>query len=163
MNMDVLLAALVEQKGSDLFITVDAPPTLKVNGRLVSLRPAPLDKTTALALIRESLDETHFERFLHTREANYAIQRGSLGRFRVSAFWQQDMPGMVLRRIETRIPTFDELVLPPILQEVAMAKRGLVLFVGGPGAGQGPPPRARVGGWHHPGGGPHRAVGGAGG
>jgi Tfp pilus assembly ATPase PilU len=63
-------------------------------------------------LIRESLDETHFERFLHTREANYAIQRGSLGRFRVSAFWQQDMPGMVLRRIETRIPTFDELVLP---------------------------------------------------
>ncbi|MDH1221711.1 type IV pili twitching motility protein PilT, partial [Aeromonas caviae] len=111
MNMDVLLAALVEQKGSDLFITVDAPPTLKVNGRLVSLGPAPLDKTTALALIRESLDETHFERFLHTREANYAIQRGSLGRFRVSAFWQQDMPGMVLRRIETRIPTFDELVL----------------------------------------------------
>ncbi|MDK3163403.1 type IV pili twitching motility protein PilT, partial [Aeromonas caviae] len=67
MNMDVLLAALVEQKGSDLFITVDAPPTLKVNGRLVSLGPAPRDKTTALALIRESLDETHFERFLHPR------------------------------------------------------------------------------------------------
>nr|WP_270835447.1 hypothetical protein [Aeromonas sp. QDB30] len=62
MNMDVLLAALVEQKGSDLFITVDAPPTLKVNGRLVSLGPAPLDKTTALALIRESLDEYLFTR-----------------------------------------------------------------------------------------------------
>jgi twitching motility protein PilU len=112
MNMDVLLAALVEQ-GLGSLHHGRCPPTLKVNGRLVSLRPAPLDKTTALALIRESLDETHFERFLHTREANYAIQRGSLGRFRVSAFWQQDMPGMVLRRIETRIPTFDELVLPP--------------------------------------------------
>ncbi|MFQ2713553.1 PilT/PilU family type 4a pilus ATPase [Aeromonas caviae] len=145
MNMDVLLAALVEQKGSDLFITVDAPPTLKVNGRLVSLGPAPLDKTTALALIRESLDETHFERFLHTREANYAIQRGSLGRFRVSAFWQQDMPGMVLRRIETRIPTFDELVLPLILQEVAMAKRGLVLFVGATGAGKSTTQAAMIG------------------
>ena len=144
MNMDVLLAALVEQRAR-ISSSRSMPPTLKVNGRLVSLGPAPLDKTTALALIRESLDETHFERFLHTREANYAIQRGSLGRFRVSAFWQQDMPGMVLRRIETRIPTFDELVLPPILQEVAMAKRGLVLFVGATGAGKSTTQAAMIG------------------
>jgi len=145
MNMDVLLAALVEQKGSDLFITVDAPPTLKVNGRLVPLGDKPLDKQAALALVRESLDEAHFERYLHSREANYAIHREGLGRFRVSAFWQQDMPGMVMRRIETRIPTFEELVLPPILQEVAMAKRGLVLFVGATGAGKSTTQAAMIG------------------
>ena len=145
MNMDVLLAALVEQKGSDLFITVDAPPTLKVNGRLVPLGDKPLDRQTALTLVRDSLDETHFERYLHSREANYAIHREGLGRFRVSAFWQQDMPGMVLRRIETRIPTFEELVLPPILQDVAMAKRGLVLFVGATGAGKSTTQAAMIG------------------
>ena len=145
MNMDVLLTALVEQKGSDLFITVDAPPTLKVNGRLVPLGDKPLDRQAALTLVRDSLDETHFERYLHSREANYAIHREGLGRFRVSAFWQQDMPGMVLRRIETRIPTFEELVLPPILQDVAMAKRGLVLFVGATGAGKSTTQAAMIG------------------
>ena len=145
MNMDVLLAALVEQKGSDLFITVDAPPTLKVNGRLVPLTAAPLDKQAAIALVRESLDTEHFERYLRTREANYAIHREGLGRFRVSAFWQQDQPGMVLRRIETRIPTFEELVLPPVLRDVAMAKRGLVLFVGATGAGKSTTQAAMIG------------------
>ncbi|UNP88081.1 PilT/PilU family type 4a pilus ATPase [Aeromonas encheleia] len=145
MNMDVLLAELVAQKGSDLFITVDAPPTLKVNGRLVSLGDKPLDRPAALALVRESLDAEHFERYLHSREANYAIHREALGRFRVSAFWQQDLPGMVLRRIETHIPSFGELVLPPILQEVAMAKRGLVLFVGATGAGKSTTQAAMIG------------------
>jgi len=156
MNMDVLLAALVEQKGSDLFITVDAPPTLKVNGRFapptlkvngrfIPLGDKPLDREAALALVKESLDQAHFEHYTRTREANCAIQRAALGRFRVSAFWQQDMPGMVLRRIETKIPTFDELMLPPILQDVVMAKRGLVLFVGATGAGKSTTQAAMIG------------------
>lgn len=145
MNMDVLLAALVEQKGSDLFITVDAPPTLKVNGRFIPLGDKPLDREAALTLVRESLDQAYFERYTRTREANCAIQRAALGRFRVSAFWQQDMPGMVLRRIETKIPTFDELMLPPILQDVVMAKRGLVLFVGATGAGKSTTQAAMIG------------------
>lgn len=145
MNMDVLLAALVEQKGSDLFITVGAPPTLKVNGRLVPLGETPLDNQATLALVKSSLDGAHFERYLRTREANYAIHREALGRFRVSAFWQQDQPAMVLRRIETRIPGFDELLLPPILQDIAMAKRGLVLFVGATGAGKSTTQAAMIG------------------
>lgn len=145
MNMDVLLAKLVAQKGSDLFVTVGAPPTLKINGRLVPLGEVPLDSQAALSLVRESLDAEHFKHYLHVREANYAIHREELGRFRVSAFWQQDLPGMVLRRIEARIPTFEELVLPSILQEVAMAKRGLVLFVGATGAGKSTTQAAMIG------------------
>ncbi|MCZ4263274.1 type IV pili twitching motility protein PilT, partial [Limimaricola sp. G21655-S1] len=82
------------------------------------------------------LSSDHFERYIRTKEANYAIYREALGRFRVSAFWQQELPGMVVRRIETRNPTFEDLQLPKILQEVAMAKRGLVLFVGATGAGK---------------------------
>lgn len=145
MNLDALLTELVARKGSDLFITVGTPPTLKVNGHLQSLAEAPLDKARALALVKETLSQEHFERYLHTKEANYAIHREELGRFRVSAFWQQELPGMVLRRIETRIPTFDELALPPILQEIALAKRGLVLFVGATGAGKSTTQAAMIG------------------
>ncbi|MBF4800225.1 type IVa pilus ATPase TapU [Aeromonas hydrophila] len=145
MNLDALLTELVARKGSDLFITVGTPPTLKVNGHLQSLTEAPLDKARALALVKETLSPEHFERYLRTKEANYAIHREELGRFRVSAFWQQELPGMVLRRIETRIPTFDELALPPILQEIALAKRGLVLFVGATGAGKSTTQAAMIG------------------
>ena len=116
------------------------PPTLKVNGRLVPLGETPLDRQAALALVKRSLWMRRALRNATSTpwEANYAIHRGAWP-FRVSAFWQQDLPGMVLRRIETRIPTFDELVAP-ILQDVAMAKSGLVLFVG-PRAPANPPPR----------------------
>ncbi|CAJ1844344.1 type IVa pilus ATPase TapU [Aeromonas salmonicida] len=145
MNLDALLAELVARKGSDLFITVGTPPTLKINGHLVSLGSEALDKQSALTLVRETLSPEHFERYIRTREGNYAIHREALGRFRVSAFWQQELPGMVVRRIETRIPTFDELTLPPILQEVAMAKRGLVLFVGATRTGKSTTQAAMIG------------------
>ena len=145
MNLDALLAELVARKGSDLFITVGTPPTLKINGHLFSLGSEALDKQSALTLVRETLSPEHFERYIRTREGNYAIHREALGRFRVSAFWQQELPGMVVRRIETRIPTFDELTLPPILQEVAMAKRGLVLFVGATGTGKSTTQAAMIG------------------
>lgn len=145
MNLDDLLSELVERKGSDLFVTVGSPPTLKVNGHLVSLGGAALDKKGALTLVRDTLSSDHFERYIRTKEANYAIYREALGRFRVSAFWQQELPGMVVRRIETRIPTFEDLQLPKILQEVAMAKRGLVLFVGATGAGKSTTQAAMIG------------------
>jgi len=145
MNLDALLAELVSRKGSDLFITVGTPPTLKINGHLFSLGSEALDKQSALTLVRETLSPEHFERYIRTKEGNYAIHREALGRFRVSAFWQQELPAMVVRRIETRIPTFDELTLPPILQEVAMAKRGLVLFVGATGTGKSTTQAAMIG------------------
>ena len=113
----------LNKRAPDLFITVDAPDPQ--GQRASGVRSgSSLDKTVP-ELIRESLDETHFERFLHTREANFAIQRGSLGRFR-SAPSGRGYAGHGAAPHRTRIPTFDELVLPPILQEVAMAKRGLV-------------------------------------
>ncbi|MFE8729909.1 type IV pili twitching motility protein PilT, partial [Aeromonas hydrophila] len=85
MNLDELLGQLVEKKGSDLFVTVGTPPTLKVNGHLLSLGGEALDKKAALTLVRETLSPEHFERYIRTREANYAIHRETLGRFRVSA------------------------------------------------------------------------------
>ncbi|MGL5660849.1 MAG: PilT/PilU family type 4a pilus ATPase [Aeromonas sp.] len=145
MKLDDLLTELVAQKGSDLFVTVGSPPTLKVNGHLVSLGGARLDKNSTLALVKETLSHEHIERYIRTKEANYAIFREALGRFRVSAFWQQEQPGMVVRRIETCIPTFDDLQLPTILQEVAMGKRGLVLFVGATGAGKSTTQAAMIG------------------
>ena len=105
-------AALVEQRLGPLHHG-RCPPLSRSTGAWCRSEKPLLDRQTALALVKSSLDAEHFERYQHTREANYAIHREGFGRFRVSAFWQQDLPGMVLRRIETRIPTFDELVLPP--------------------------------------------------
>ncbi|MGY3868473.1 PilT/PilU family type 4a pilus ATPase [Aeromonas crassostreae] len=136
MTLESLLAQLVERQGSDLFVTVGSRPMVKVDGRLLPIDGAPLDEEQTLALIRETLSPEHLARFMATQEANYAIHKPGLGRFRVSAFWQQALPGMVLRRIETRIPTFEELGLPDILKEIGMAKRGLVLFVGATGTGK---------------------------
>jgi len=136
MSLDALLTELVARKGSDLFITVGTPPTLKVNGHLQSLGGEPLDKKSALTLVKETLSQDHFERYIRTKEANYAIHREELGRFRVSAFWQQDLPGMVLRRIETKIPTVEELSLPAVIKTLAMTKRGLIIFVGATGTGK---------------------------
>jgi twitching motility protein PilU len=136
MKLEALLAHLVERQGSDLFVTVGSRPIVKVDGRLSPVEETVLDEAQTLALIRETLSPERLEHFMMTQEANYAIHRPDLGRFRVSAFWQQALPGMVLRRIETRIPTFEELGLPDILKEIGMAKRGLVLFVGATGTGK---------------------------
>ncbi|MHA6999956.1 PilT/PilU family type 4a pilus ATPase [Aeromonas schubertii] len=145
MSMDAWLGELVARRGSDLFVTTGMAPTVKQDGRFVALGDTPLsakEVEEAMALI---MDEESRHLFAQTREANFAIQRPGLGRFRVSTFLQLAQPGMVLRRIETRIPTFEELKLPPVLREVVMAKRGLILFVGATGAGKSTTQAAMIG------------------
>ncbi|WP_445396314.1 PilT/PilU family type 4a pilus ATPase [Zobellella sp. An-6] len=145
MELTPFLEAMQSQRASDLYISAGIAPTLKVQGRLLPLGTAPLTEAQALALVESCMNDDWRQRFHRHREANFAISDEQSGRFRVSAFWQQEKAGMVIRRIESRIPTFEELYLPEILREVAMAKRGLVLFVGGTGTGKSTTQAAMIG------------------
>ncbi len=131
-----LLRNMVEKKASDLFITAGRQPSLKIHGKLHSLTEKPLTPQQARELVLNSMNPQQRETFEKTFECNYAIAVSSLGRFRVSCFYQRNAVGMVIRRIEMRIPTIEELQLPAVVKELAMVKRGLVLFVGATGTGK---------------------------
>ena len=131
-----LLELMFQQKASDLFITAGRPPTLKVDGKLVEVSKNPLKEDQAHAIVLGIMNQRQKDEFENTKECQFAIALPNMGRFRVSAFTQRDAAGMVLRRIETHIPDAEDLHLPPVLKELVMQKRGLVLFVGGTGTGK---------------------------
>lgn len=135
MQLTTLLEKMVVTKASDLFVTAGLPVSAKINGELLPLEQAALSAEQALALVLAAMNDKQQAEFLRTKECNFAIANDA-GRFRVSAFFQRDQAGMVIRRIVTTIPEVDDLGLPPILKEVIMSKRGLVLFVGGTGTGK---------------------------
>ncbi len=145
MKLEQLLLAMHKVKGSDVYVSVGMPPAIKVDGQLQSAGKEELDAAGVEDLVKQAMKPGLYEGFCKTREANFAINIDKVGRFRVSAFFQKDQPGMVIRRIETRIPTFEELHLPPVLKEICMAKRGLVLFVGGTGSGKSTSQAALIG------------------
>lgn len=134
MNLQQILEEMVRCKASDLYITVDAPCLLRIDGNLHPLGE-PLDRQAVDLMVNEAMDSKLQQEFASTREANFALVRGEL-RFRISAFWQRELPGMVIRRIETEIPDIFELNLPMDMQRMALAKRGLVLVVGATGSGK---------------------------
>ncbi len=134
--MEQLLGVMVESKGSDLFITAGWPPSIKVDGVIRPAGKQPLTPEQSRELVLLLMNDRQREEFDETNECQFAIGRPKLGRFRVSAFVQRDAAGMVLRRIETKIPTLEELKLPSVLRDLAMTKRGLVIFVGGTGTGK---------------------------
>jgi twitching motility protein PilU len=135
-DFNALLVMMVERKASDLFITAGRPPTVKINGRFHAVGKADLTVRQARESVLSIMNEKQQREFERDRECNFAISAQGLGRFRVSAFVQRECAGMVLRRIETRIPTIQELYLPPILEDLAVVKRGLALFVGATGTGK---------------------------
>jgi twitching motility protein PilT len=130
-----LLRKMVEVKGSDLFLTAGFPPAIKVDGR-VKPHDQPLTPQQSAALVRSIMNDRQTKEYDATKECNFAIAPPRIGRFRVSAFIQQGHSGAVMRTINTKIPTLEELELPPVLKDVAMTKRGLVLIVGGTGSGK---------------------------
>ncbi|MDN3681726.1 PilT/PilU family type 4a pilus ATPase [Vibrio tapetis subsp. quintayensis] len=134
MGLTEILAQMVSQQASDIYITVGSPCLLRVDGEMQPLGDS-LTEHQVHALLNSSMDEVRHGEYLRDKEANFAIVRDS-GRFRVSAFFQRELPGAVIRRIETQIPTFSELSLPDILQDMSIAKRGLVLVVGATGSGK---------------------------
>ena len=131
-----LLNMVVKQKASDLFITANFPPAIKVDGRIMPVSKTTLTPTHTIELARSIMHDKQAAEFENSKEVNFAVSPPGIGRFRVNAFLQQGRVGMVMRRINTTIPSFDELSLPPVLKDVIMSKRGLVLFIGATGSGK---------------------------
>ncbi len=136
MDFKALLALMVEKKASDLFITAGKPPCMKIDGKVVDVSKNFLTADQALKVVLSIMEQRQKDEFEHTKECQFAMGVEGLGRFRVSAFTQRDAAGMLLRRIETHIPSSEDLHLPPVLKELIMYKRGLVLFVGATGTGK---------------------------
>lgn len=136
MEFEKLLRLMVEKGGSDLFITTGVPPSMKVNGRVLPVAKEPLSPDQAREVVLGVMNEQQRAEFAEKHECNFAISSRGVGRFRVSAFYQRNLVGMVLRRIEVNIPTLDQLRLPEALKKLSMTKRGLVLFVGATGTGK---------------------------
>jgi twitching motility protein PilU len=130
------LKLMVHKKASDLFITAGVAPSIKVNGRIVPITQTPLTAQDARDMVLNVMNPLQREEFEKTHECQFAIGVAGVGRFRVSCFYQRNCVGMVLRRIESKIPTIEELNLLPIVKQLAMTKRGIVIFVGATGAGK---------------------------
>ncbi len=131
-----LLRLMVSRGGSDLFITGDFPPAIKVDGRVTKVSSQPLNAGHTLALTRALMNDKQSAEFERTKECNFAISPPGVGRFRVNAFLQQGKVGMVMRVIPTTLPTIDGLMLPPVLKDIVMTKRGLTILVGSTGSGK---------------------------
>ncbi|HJE68139.1 PilT/PilU family type 4a pilus ATPase [Pseudomonas oryzihabitans] len=136
MDFDRFLQLMVDKGASDLFITTGVPPSMKINGRMTPVTKDSLTPEQCRALVLGVMNDEQRQEFQQKRECNFAISARGIGRFRVSAFYQRNLVGMVLRRIEVNIPTVEQLRLPEIIKKLAMTKRGLVIFVGATGTGK---------------------------
>ncbi|UXH80796.1 PilT/PilU family type 4a pilus ATPase [Roseateles amylovorans] len=131
-----LLRLMVSRKGSDLFLTADFPPAIKVDGKVTKVSPQPLTGQHTLQLARSIMNDKQAADFERTKECNFAISPQGIGRFRVNAYIQQSHVALVLRTIPQILPTVESLDLPPILKDVVQTKRGLVILVGATGSGK---------------------------
>ena len=131
-----LLKLLIERKGSDLFLTADFPPAIKVDGQISKVSPQPLSSQHTQSLARAIMNDKQAAEFERSRECNFAIAPAGIGRFRVNCFLQMGKVGIVMRTIPGQIPTIDGLGLPQVLKNVALAKRGICILVGGTGSGK---------------------------
>jgi twitching motility protein PilU len=143
--MQDLLRRVVERKASDLFVTAGFPPAIKVDGEIRPQMDRALAPEQSAVLVRSLMSDRQSKEFDSTKECNFAIAPPGIGRFRVSAFVQQGCSGAVIRQINAKIPSFEELELPAVLREVVLSKRGLVIVVGGTGSGKSTSLAAMVG------------------
>jgi twitching motility protein PilU len=143
--MQDLLRRMVDRKGSDLFITASFPPAIKIDGEVRPQTDKALAPEQSAVLVRSIMNDRQTREFDATKEANFAIAPPGIGRFRVSAFVQQGQTGCVIRQINATIPTIEELELPPILKDIVMSKRGIVIVVGATGSGKSTTLAAMVG------------------
>jgi len=149
MKIEELLQRVIKEGASDGFISAHAAPSIKVDGQILPVSDKPLSKEEAKQMVLSVMREDQKQEFLEHHECNFAIGSKTLGRFRVSAFVQRGQCGMVLRRIETKIPSIEALGLPPIINDLAMTQRGLVIFVGATGTGKSTSLAAMVGHRNH--------------
>src|SRR5882672_4863324 len=140
-----LLRALLAKRGSDLFITAGFPPAMKIDSKMTPVSQTALNAQHTAMLVRAVMNDKQAAEFEATKECNFAINPAGIGRFRVNAFVQQANVGIVLRVITTTIPKIEELGLPPVLKDIIMTKRGLVIMVGATGSGKSTTLAAMVG------------------
>lgn len=136
MEIEPLLQLMIDKDGSDLFISEGRAPGLKSQGKIHNVGKTALTSTQTRDMALATMEDWQREEFLREKELNYAIVSKNGGRFRVNTFFQRGVMGMVLRKIPTDIPTPEDLKLPPILKELCMNKRGIIIFVGGTGTGK---------------------------
>ena len=144
-----LLRLMLSKKASDLFITVDFPPAIKLDGKMTPVMDQKLTSQHTAELVRAMMNDKQAAEFEANKECNFAISPSGIGRFRVNCFVQQSRIGMVLRTITTTIPKIEDLGLPPVLKDVVMNKRGLVIMVGGTGSGKSTSLAAMIGYRNH--------------
>ena len=144
-----LLRLMLSKKGSDLFISADFPPAMKLDGKMTPVMDQKLTGQHTADLARAMMNDKQAAEFEATKECNFAISPAGIGRFRVNCFVQQGRVGMVMRTITTTIPKFEDLGLPPVLKDVVMNKRGLVIMVGGTGSGKSTTLAAMIGYRNH--------------
>ena len=131
-----LLQLMIDKKGSDLFITVDFPPAMKIQGKMTPVSKTPLTAENTKAMAYAIMNDRQLKEYEATKECNFAVAPAGIGRFRANAFIQQGCCGLVMRVIETEVPNIDKLNLPEVLKEVVMTKNGLIIMVGGTGSGK---------------------------
>jgi len=145
-----LLRLMVSKNASDLFVTANAPPSLKIDGQVLPVKTTSLTGIDTKRIAYSLMDEAQRQQFEIHKDTNFAITPDKLGRFRANVFQQQGEVGIVVRHINSHIPSFEELNLPPsILEKIALMRRGLVLFVGGTGTGKSSTQAAVVGYRNH--------------
>jgi len=149
MDFEGLLKIMVEKGASDLFITAGVAPSMKVHGQILPVTKTALSPEKTRETVLGVMSEAQRKEFVETRECNFAISARGIGRFRVSAFYQRNLVGMVLRRIEVNIPSLDDLSLPDTIKELAMSKRGIIFFVGATGTGKSTSLAAMIGHRNH--------------
>ena len=147
--MHDLLRTMLSKDGSDLFITSGAPPSMKVDGKMMPITNQPLSPSHTQVLVRSIMNDKQAAEYEEHLECNFAISLPGVARFRVNAFTQRGSSGMVLRVINSEIPKFEDLNLPKVLSDISMTKRGLVIFVGGTGSGKSTSLAAMVGYRNH--------------
>ena len=145
MDIDRLLNLVVDKGASDLFITAGVPPSIKLHGKIMPVSTTALSPEKTREIVLSVMSDRQRKEFMETKELNFAISARGVGRFRASAFYQRNLVGMVLRRIETKIPKIDDLGLPDVIKDLAMTKRGLIIFVGATGTGKSTSLAAMVG------------------
>lgn len=131
-----LLRLMIGKKASDMFITAGFPPAMKIDGKMTPISQQVLSAQQAREIARSIMNDKQASEFDFSNECNFAIGLPGVARFRVNAFVQRGSVGLVFRTIATKIPKFEDLGLPEVLKDIAMAKRGLVIFVGGTGSGK---------------------------
>ncbi len=136
MDIRDLLGQVVERGASDLYLTVDSPPMLRIEGFTEPIGTERLKPADVEALAMSFMSERQRATFEEKLEMNLAIASERLGRFRINVFRQRGAVGVVVRQIKTRIPTLEELGLPEILKTIALSRRGLVLVTGATGSGK---------------------------